>query len=105
MAYLISIAIGPVQDFISTARRSRDLWFGSWLLSELSKAAANEVADGDVSRLVFPSPDRWEDLAPRSAFNVANKIVAVVDEKPEAVGERARRAVLRRLLEITEDAF
>jgi CRISPR-associated protein Cmr2 len=43
MNYLISIALGPVQDFISTARRSRDLWFGSWLLSELSKAVAHEI--------------------------------------------------------------
>ena len=43
--YLISIGIGPVQDFIASARRSRDLWFGSWLLSELSKAAANAVVE------------------------------------------------------------
>ena len=41
--YLISIAIGPVQDFIASARRSRDLWFGSWLLSELSKTAARRA--------------------------------------------------------------
>ena len=36
--YLIQVAVGPVQGFIATARRSRDLWFGSYLLSELSKA-------------------------------------------------------------------
>ena len=36
--YLVNIAIGPVQEFIASARRSRDMWFGSWLLSELSKA-------------------------------------------------------------------
>ncbi len=45
MTYFISIAIGPVQDFINTARRSRDLWFGSWMLSELSKAAAHVRRD------------------------------------------------------------
>ena len=28
MKYLFVCAIGPVQDFITTARESRDLWFG-----------------------------------------------------------------------------
>lgn len=45
MSHLIIVHIGPVQDFIATARRSRDLWFGSWLLSELSKAAARSIVD------------------------------------------------------------
>ncbi len=44
-SHLIEIHIGPVQDFIAAARRSRDLWFGSWLLSELSKAVAKAIAD------------------------------------------------------------
>lgn len=52
MKYLLSISIGPVQDFIATARRSRDLWFGSWLLSELSNSKANraiyECREGNV---------------------------------------------------------
>ncbi|MCI5150049.1 MAG: hypothetical protein D3916_11790, partial [Candidatus Electrothrix sp. MAN1_4] len=38
--WLISLSIGPVQDFISAALRTRDLWFGSHMLSEVSKAAA-----------------------------------------------------------------
>jgi CRISPR-associated protein Cmr2 len=105
MAYVLTVGVGPVQDFIASARRSRDLWFGSWLLSELSKAAAKEVAAGDVARLIFPSPVHLEDLVPLSAFSAANKIVAVTDERPEVVGERVRRAVLERLLHITEGAF
>ena len=40
MSDLLAISIGPVQDFISAARKTRDLWFGSHLLSEISKAAA-----------------------------------------------------------------
>ncbi|HTQ79571.1 MAG TPA: type III-B CRISPR-associated protein Cas10/Cmr2, partial [Thermoanaerobaculia bacterium] len=40
MAQILLITLGPVQDFIAAARRCRDLWFGSWLLSELSKATA-----------------------------------------------------------------
>jgi CRISPR-associated protein Cmr2 len=36
MNYSMVIGVGPVQEFIASARRSRDLWFGSWLLSEPS---------------------------------------------------------------------
>jgi CRISPR-associated protein Cmr2 len=38
--YLLALSIGPVQNFIAAARRTRDLWFGSHVLSEISKAAA-----------------------------------------------------------------
>ncbi|MBI2566887.1 MAG: hypothetical protein HYV63_07650 [Candidatus Schekmanbacteria bacterium] len=42
---LLLVTIGPVQDFIASARRCRDLWHGSWLLSELGKAAAAGIVD------------------------------------------------------------
>jgi len=45
MKYLLICSIGPVQDFIATARRSRDLWYGSWMLSELAKSAAWYIAN------------------------------------------------------------
>jgi hypothetical protein len=35
MSYLLAISVGPVQEFIVAARRTRDLWFGSYLLSVL----------------------------------------------------------------------
>ncbi len=34
MTYLISIAIGPVQEFIATARRSRELWINGEFSNE-----------------------------------------------------------------------
>lgn len=40
---ILSLGLGPIQDFISAARRTRDLWFGSFLLSEISKATAKAV--------------------------------------------------------------
>ena len=52
---LLLITIGPVQEFIASARRTRDLWFGSWLLSELSREAALYLSDAKVGgRLIFP---------------------------------------------------
>ena len=52
-SHLVSISIGPVQDFIAQARRSRDLWFGSHILSEISRAAAKAVAERG-GKLIFP---------------------------------------------------
>ncbi|PLV57157.1 type III-B CRISPR-associated protein Cas10/Cmr2 [Thermotoga sp. SG1] len=42
-ASLIAVAIGPVQEIISQARKARDLWAGSYLLSYLIYAAIETV--------------------------------------------------------------
>ncbi|MGH7773908.1 MAG: type III-B CRISPR-associated protein Cas10/Cmr2 [Candidatus Binatia bacterium] len=79
-AHLVAIALGPVQDFIAAARRTRDLWFGSLLLSEISKAAARTVREAG-GELIFPWPENPDsDLASGSDFNVANVILAKVPE-------------------------
>ena len=31
--FLVTLSLGPVQSLIGAARRTRDLWCGSWLLS------------------------------------------------------------------------
>ena len=51
---LVSLAIGPVQDFIAQARRSRDLWSGSVILSEITKAAARALIAVPDADLIFP---------------------------------------------------
>ena len=57
MKYLFQVSIGPVQDFIASARRTRDLKFGSELLSELSKAAAKQISEKcGIESLIFPAP-------------------------------------------------
>ena len=53
-AHLLNITIGPVQDFIAAGRRSRDLWYGSHLLSELSRRVAREIASRG-GKLIFPA--------------------------------------------------
>lgn len=109
MRHLLTISLGPVQEFIASARRSRDFWFGSWLLSELSKAAALTIAEGHgIRSLIFPAPDEKSDLAPESEFDVANKILAFVDLPPEDIGafnRNLREAVQGRLDAISAEAF
>src|SRR5258708_38097295 len=101
MKHLLSISIGPVQDFISSARRSRDLWFGSHLLSELSKAVAKEIGK---DKLIFPSISDDNDLDKDSKFNIVNKILAIV-ENPQDIDEKINNAIKERLKSLYEPIF
>lgn len=82
--YVLTLSVGPVQSFIASARRSRDLWAGSWLLSELAKAVAKNLRE-NKAELIFPfiyntdelNPNE-KDLEPNSDFSVGNKIQAVI---------------------------
>lgn len=106
MAYLFMVSIGPIQDFIASARRTRDLWFGSWLLSELAKAAAQRiVTDSTGNSLIFPAPHDEKLLQPDSLLNVANKIVALIDHPPADVGNEVHKAIENRLHDIRDKAF
>src|SRR5713226_6599061 len=106
MKYLFLVSIGPVQAFIASARRTRDLWFGSWLLSELSKAAAQEIVNASAENsLIFPAPNDEKLLQPDSQLNVANKIVALIDSPPADVGKKVHEAIKSRLYKIRDLAF
>ena len=113
--FLITLSLGPVQSLIADARRTRDLWCGSWLLSEAARAAARALHERHPGCLIFPCPDNPdEDLkpqdTPREAANTANilradaplsnrtEVLALCDEAKRAaalrvqnLGERARR--------------
>jgi CRISPR-associated protein Cmr2 len=104
--YLLLITLGPIQDFIAEARRTRDLWFGSRALSELSRAAATAVTDAG-GKLIFPALDKGNiELEPcnepirrdtqQPPLPIANKIQATVDNHPKEVAEAARHAVMKR---------
>lgn len=48
--------LGPVQGFVAQARRTRDFWAGSFILSWLSAVAMREV-DKQGGKILFPEPD------------------------------------------------
>lgn len=109
-SYVLLISLGPVQEFIASARRCQDLWFGSWLLSELARAAALAIESHPAGRdsLVFPGGLARKALDPSSRVEVANKIVALVEGTPDTVRDvagAARRATEARRDELTEEAF
>lgn len=108
MPDLFIITLGPVQDFIAAARRCRDLWFGSWLLSELSKASAAAIArNSGLDALIFPAPQELRDLDPGSDMSVANKLVALLPEgtRPRDTALRVKDAILHRLHALRDQAL
>ncbi|CDM67155.1 type III-B CRISPR-associated protein Cas10/Cmr2 [Pyrinomonas methylaliphatogenes] len=124
-AFLV-FSIGPVQEFIAAARRTQDLWMGSWILSYLSWKAMESLANEfgpDV--IVFPSLrgqplcDRWlhkdyglpcqpmpEDLS-RPTF--PNRFLALLPaseaESWARKAERAVRSEWERLVQKVYDAL
>lgn len=101
--HLLVISIGPVQDFIASARRTRDLWFGSWLLSEVSKAVAHSLNSQHPGCLIFPNPPNAHDLNPNSDLSVANVVLAHVNY-PQETAHKATQAAKQRLLEVWQGA-
>src|SRR5581483_5592864 len=100
--YFFTSSIGPVQGFVATARTSQDLWFGSWLLSELAKAAAKALRDGGHT-LIFPAPD--SDFDPGSALDAGNKVVAILSGNPEPVASQVGDAIANRLEQLAKSSF
>lgn len=103
-AHLLLVTLGPVQEFIAQARRTRDLWYGSHLLSELGRAAARALVDGGA-QLVFPAlPKGDSELSPCTSpmraegdppLSIGNKILAEVPAgfDPQALARATRDAV------------
>ncbi len=96
MSHLIALSVGPVQEFIAAARRTRDLWFGSHLLSEVSRAVARSIESAS-GRLIFPASAKAE--------NVANVILAELPEgDPAEVAAKAKQAAQGRWSEFAQEA-
>lgn len=109
MQTLMLFSIGPVQEFIAQARRTRDLWFGSHLLSELSKAAAKELLRCG-GQLIFPyiTQEMLEDKADLGGIKVANKILGLIDtaghEGAKQLALHVRQAVENKWMQYADDA-
>lgn len=91
MSHLLAISVGPIQEFIAAARRTRDLWFSSYLLSEISKAVAKSIRD-NKGKLIFPHPNTDLDSGD-DKINVANVILAELPNgDPKSVAQVAKQA-------------
>lgn len=111
--YLVTLSLGPVQSLIEAARRTRDLWCGSWLLSESARAAARVLHAAHTGCLIFPCPENPdEELQPQQepgdSANIANILRAEVElpdaEAARVLCQQARQAAAQRLIELGEQA-
>ena len=104
--YLIEVTIGPVQDFIASARKLRDLWFGSDLLSELSKTIAWSLHH-QGAELIFPHIEQESDLARNSELIVANKILVKIatQDHPDNIIKQAKTDWNEHWQEIVESSL
>jgi len=75
--YLLLVSLGPVQGFIATARRTRDLYAGSRLLSETAGAVAKYLIEQDA-KLIFPAVETAKDLGSLIDSGIPNVIQAIV---------------------------
>lgn len=111
---LLIFQIGPVQDFIVQARKTQDLWAGSWLLSRLicegllavtDKKLAGSIRDEDI---LYPALSQQPLVRylrgetplnkPPSGLltpNLPNRFLARVPDEAQArkLGERAATAI------------
>ena len=105
--YVAILSVGPVQGFISAARRSRDLWSGSWLLSELAKACALSLQQQGAD-LIFPAIQDQSELKENSDLSVGNKIqVLITAEDAQQVAQllaTAKKATIDRFVREAEAA-
>lgn len=59
MSHYFHFTLGPVQGFVAQARRTRDFWAGSFILSWLSAVAMREVQkQAGADSIAFPQPDQ-----------------------------------------------
>jgi len=108
MDHLLAIALGPVQEFIATARRTRDLFAGSRLLSEAAACAAKTLAkEVGAENLIFPAPKSEAALETLAQAGIPNVLLVQVPEGkcPKALGEAALRAAKDCLLARAEEVF
>lgn len=87
--FMLLFSLGPVQTFIAQARKTRDLWIGSLLLSKLMEAAM----DGIKGEFIFPATQKVEDTP-----DIPNKYVAIFDDlsKAQAAAAQSKRQIAER---------
>ncbi|RMF60002.1 MAG: type III-B CRISPR-associated protein Cas10/Cmr2 [Calditrichaeota bacterium] len=91
-SYLFLYTIGPVQSFIARARKTRDLWSGSALLSELSLKTVLYAQQKFKAQPIFPRIDGGKKFMP-------NRFLVMIEtDKIEEVGKQLEQYT-RKLLE------
>lgn len=92
---LFMFTVGPVQSFISKARKTQDLYAGSFILSYLCRAGMNKIKEYN-SEIIFPDID--------NAY-VPNRFLAIINgetkvEELQEIGKSVEKEVRRAFTEM-----
>lgn len=97
---LLLFSLGPVQSFIAEARRTHDLWAGSKILVDVTRAAIAAI-DPAGENLVFPA--HVEADKQKSIPNVFAMLVPF--DEAEQLVQAAQAAAQKKLREIAQEAL
>ena len=86
--HILHISIGPVQGFVAQARRTRDLWAGSFLLSWMSGQLMDAVLQRD-GEIIFPAIGTKD--APTDKMLAAILGKSLSDDEPPKIGSLPNR--------------
>jgi CRISPR-associated protein Cmr2 len=105
----LEFSIAPVQSFVSQARRTRDYWAGSYLLSYLTAHAMLGVSEGNPERIKFPHINEdllWQAVngslsQPPLVASLPNRFTAFCKDPITAgkAGEKALQEAWRRIVD------
>jgi CRISPR-associated protein Cmr2 len=112
---LLLFSLGPVQSFIAEARRTHDLWAGSKMLVEITRAAIAAI-DPDGKHLIFPAhvdaekqksiPNVFAMLVPHDqATTLANTARQAAQQKFEEIAGAALQRLRRQSSIVTDGVF
>lgn len=95
--YYLGIAIGPIYDTLSRARKTRELWASSYLFSVLMKElvkAAGDLGAGAGCKVLSPVPTSINDPKLYGAGVYPDRLFAEVDSADEGFFESIKAAAL-----------
>jgi CRISPR-associated protein Cas10/Cmr2, subtype III-B len=98
--YMLMFSLGPVQTFIAQARKTRDLWLGSFLMAKLMESALTLLPDDS---LVFPAQKTVDGYVP----DIPNKYVAIFSDEEQALhaAQMSEQEILRQWNRICQQVW
>ena len=78
--YMLLFSLGPVQSFIAQARKTRDLWLGSFLLSAFMQIGIEGISKDIKQSSSFPSNPTITGTIP----DLPNKYIAIFNNADDA---------------------
>lgn len=103
---LLKVQVGPVQDFISQARTTRDLWSGSYLLSWLVAQAIHAIRTAIPSaKFIYPAVDSQPILQFFQGGSTTDREAVLTPNIPNLFVSVLPSSEVKKAIELLEKAY